>query len=78
MIDSCTVSACTLLLQVVQELLALVTPASLAEEDVYEAVNGAAYYAVKYRRQAVLPPLLLLLGPFYTDADWFQVGGWKV
>jgi hypothetical protein len=62
-----------LLLQVVQELLALLDPSSLADERISAAVEAAAYYAVKYRRQAVLPALLRLLGPEYTDADWFQV-----
>jgi hypothetical protein len=61
----------------VQELLALLNPASLADEEIHGVVANAAYYAVKYRRQAVLPPLLLLLGPDHADADWFQVGGWS-
>jgi hypothetical protein len=58
---------------VAQELLRLLDPASLADDVVRQAVEAAAYYAVKYRRQAVLPPLLQLLGPDYTDAAWFQV-----
>jgi hypothetical protein len=64
---------CTQLLQVVQQLLSLLNPASLADEGIHGALAQAAYYALKHRRQAALPPLLLLLGPDHADADWFQV-----
>jgi hypothetical protein len=67
---------CTQLLQVVQQVLLLLNPASLADVNIHGVLAQAAYYALKYRRQAMLPPLLLLLGPDHADADWFQVGGW--
>uniref|UniRef100_A0A383VVW6 Uncharacterized protein n=1 Tax=Tetradesmus obliquus TaxID=3088 RepID=A0A383VVW6_TETOB len=59
--------------QVVHDLLSLLTPASLADDDsILAAVNDAASYAVEHKRQALLPPLLQLLVPDYADAAWFQ------